>query len=454
MTNHVLDQITFFTTCKAFAGSVAIAQQNALLSWKSLGLNILLVGDDAGSKEAAEKYGTQWIKNVARNAAGTPLVNDIFDKAAEAATTPYLAYINADIITPVSLLSALESLFQSNVVEDKFLFCVRRKNLPISWQFDANLEWQKTVSEIDEEYGSWDLSNAVDLFVFSRKLFDPIPEFAIGRMSWDNWLLAKAHSVEASIIDASMAAELFHPIHGYAEHAEGWQSIAYGKEAKKNQQLSAGHGLNLDQAMTHCMLADGSICNADYHTAHALGIHCETHPEKELAAGLKYIADSGTDLSAAAKADVLRTLLWRNQRYFPVWASAQIPEKKIEMAIQEALYFINSGKPASALNGIQDLVGSDILHSVLNHELYIWGAGSAGARALSFFSRHGISIVGFLDSNSALHGESINGIGVISLTDYMQKPKPSKLIVASMYLEEISEQLETQGLTRGLDFYA
>ena len=93
--------ITIFITPKGFDREhIALIQRNAIRSWKALGddVDILLIGDDPGVEENAAALGVRYVKEVKRNASGTPMLDDIFRIAREKSDSPLLAYVNADII--------------------------------------------------------------------------------------------------------------------------------------------------------------------------------------------------------------------------------------------------------------------------------------------------------------------------------------------------------------------
>ena len=60
---------------------------------------------------------------------------------------------------------------------------------------------------------------AIDWFVFSDRLFDPIPPFLVGRAAFDNWMIWKART-RGPVIDATEAVIAIHQPHDYA-HLDG-----------------------------------------------------------------------------------------------------------------------------------------------------------------------------------------------------------------------------------------
>ena len=102
--------ITLFTTTKDFTGIYKTIQMNALKSWRSISndIEIIILGDSKGSKEAAEEVGAEYIPHVKCSDQGTPLLSDLFQQADERAKYSILTFINADIILPNNFLSSIQ----------------------------------------------------------------------------------------------------------------------------------------------------------------------------------------------------------------------------------------------------------------------------------------------------------------------------------------------------------
>ncbi len=92
--------ITLFSGPKPFAGHVGLIQDNAIASWTRLGegVEVLLLGDEPGIREAAQRHGVRHLPRVSRTASGTPRLDAMFALARESATHRLLCYANADVI--------------------------------------------------------------------------------------------------------------------------------------------------------------------------------------------------------------------------------------------------------------------------------------------------------------------------------------------------------------------
>lgn len=435
-------------------------QNNALTSWARLGLNVLVLGNDPGTAEISRQLGFTHLPSVRCNSQGTPLLSSLFDTAKESSNTDYLAYLNADIILQPDFQQAILNLIRQIKAGQDILLSCRRMNIPLNERLPlSDSACNKKLDKLKETYGSWDASNAVDLFLFNRDLFEAIPDFAIGRMQWDNWLLWQGKERGASIIDATEDITLLHPIHGYAEHTAGWQEITQGREAQHNRELASGHQLNLADACTHYM-SRGVIKGKSNSIVQNTSTLFSANPEKELKGCLHYLATDIDSRDYRYTVDGCRTLLWRNKAYFPTYESLHWNNRLLGQAVMNASDLAKEGKLSEALQSIQDFLCRGLLQTLqtsneVGKKLVLWGGGELGRRALDLLNRHNILVSGFIDQDTSKQGKLIDGIPVIAM-DISQVENMANcfILVSSMYQSEIISELENLGLSFGKHFTA
>src|SRR5690242_1228043 len=104
--------LSIFSVPKPFRSDIAVAQRNAIESWRRLhpDCEIILCGDEDGTEAAAEEFGAKYIADVPRNGYGTPLISAVFELAGGAASHPMLCYVNADIILLRDLILAIAAV--------------------------------------------------------------------------------------------------------------------------------------------------------------------------------------------------------------------------------------------------------------------------------------------------------------------------------------------------------
>jgi len=229
--------ITFFTTAKPFRGHLGVIQNNALRSWKLLGpdVEVILFGDDEGSAEAAARLGLRHEPNVERNEQGTNLVSSLFEKAQQIAKHDLVCYCNCDIVVTNDFRRAA-SLLQS--WQSRFLMVGRRWDTDITAPIDfSQASWEKDLLALAHSTGFQRAYFNIDYFLFTKGLYQDVPPFAIGRLTWDNWLVWKVRELQVPIVDASAMVCAVHQNHDYSHHPQGMQGVWEGEEARRNVEL-------------------------------------------------------------------------------------------------------------------------------------------------------------------------------------------------------------------------
>ncbi|MFZ3212878.1 MAG: hypothetical protein WA188_15355 [Terriglobales bacterium] len=229
--------LTLFALPKAFRGHIDVIQRNAIRSWAELkpAPEILLFGDDAGTAEIAQEFGLWHIPSIRRNEFGTPLMGDFFQQAQSVATHDTLCYVNSDIILLADFPQAVARIAR---FREKFLMVGRRLDLDLAepLRFDAN-GWGASLRSRALSQGTMNIARSIDYFVFPRNLYPPLPEMALGRFWWDNWLIWKAHAVGAAVVDATAVVLAIHQNHDHSHYAGGREAMLAGEEATRNCRL-------------------------------------------------------------------------------------------------------------------------------------------------------------------------------------------------------------------------
>ena len=230
--------LTIFSCPKPFRGHIDIIQRNAITSWTLLNPKpeILLMCDEEGTAEVCQDYGLRHILEVERNKHGKPLINSIFAKAEKAAKYPLMCYVNCDIILMDDFIDVIKRLKDMR----NFLLIGQRTDVPISKAVDfSRPNWEKKLQFFAAEKGLPHPPTGIDYFVFPQGLFGNIPPFAIGRMVWDAWLVYRAHTSGAKIINATSAVTAIHQNHDYAHQHDGLKGI-FQTEVRANLKLAGG----------------------------------------------------------------------------------------------------------------------------------------------------------------------------------------------------------------------
>lgn len=242
--------VTIFSTPKPFAGHIAVIQRNAIASWKRLhpDVEIVLVGDDAGSAEACAELDLRHIPTVAKNRHGTKYLASIYDQVQQAARHDLLCHVNCDIVLMPDFLRALKRVAREY---SSFLMAGQRWDLDVTQPINLEDGWEARIRELAMAANRQRPPQWIDYFAFRKGMFaGVIPQFVIGRPGWDNWLLWHAMTIGTPAIDASRAVMAVHQNHDYSYHLDGEKGVWYGEEARENYRLGmeAGKYATLRQA--------------------------------------------------------------------------------------------------------------------------------------------------------------------------------------------------------------
>lgn len=248
--------LTIFSIPKPFQGHHGVIQTNAIRSWIALrpACEVILFGNEEGIAEIACELGIRHIPDVDCNEYGTPLLNSALSLAQNIAKYQLMCYVNADIILLSDFITAIGQIQKS-----PFLIVGRRTDLKITQALNFNaLGWELRLCSVINEQGILHDKTGQDYFVFTRGLFKDIPPFAVGRFTWDNWLIYYTRFLRIPVIDATGVVTAIHQNHDYSYHSNGWKGLWEGPEAQRNLELSGGtrYCFSLSDA-THILTQNG-----------------------------------------------------------------------------------------------------------------------------------------------------------------------------------------------------
>ena len=186
--------------------------------------------------DVADELGVRHLPDVVCNQWGTPLVSSIFDMARNASNSPVLVYINADVLLMPDFVSVARKAFE---YAEKFLVVGRRWDLDVVDALSFNADWVSALCQNVGVNGSLHAPGGSDYFIFSRSSFTEIPDFAIGRAGWDNWMIYRGLQQEWPVIDATESLLVIHQNHDYAHLPDGQMHYDL-EETKINAQLGGG----------------------------------------------------------------------------------------------------------------------------------------------------------------------------------------------------------------------
>jgi len=249
--------ITVFSGPKPFAGHIGVIQDNAIASWARLGrgVEVILIGDEPGSSEAAERHAVRHLPQVVRTESGTPRLDAMFATIRESATRDLLCYVNADVILMPDLLTCAAEVagrFAS------FLVVGQRWDLDVRERLRFDPGWDEVLRGEVARRGRRHPPSGSDYFVFPRSCFESMPAFALGRAGWDNWMIYHARLQRWPVVDASESITVIHQDHDYA-HLPGGQPHYRLPESDRNLELAGGRPTVFTLSDTDWVLSGGHL---------------------------------------------------------------------------------------------------------------------------------------------------------------------------------------------------
>lgn len=203
--------ITIFTIPYKFEGIFKVRQENAIQCWQRIvkDVEIILFCDDSGVDKAAKQFGCVHVPDIGRNQWGTPLVSDAFMKAQEVAKYDVMAWLNADILVNEAWAKAVLACAEKF---PQFLAVGQRWDTPSidkPLDFSGNEWWNHVLLQVKSS-GKLHSVGGIDNFAFRRGLYKEMPPFAVGKSSWDNWLVADPVNKRFPVINVTPACVIVH----------------------------------------------------------------------------------------------------------------------------------------------------------------------------------------------------------------------------------------------------
>jgi len=234
-------QLTIFTTLKPFDEHTKRIQINAIKSWLLLDPTpeICIFGNASGSKEIAKEFNLKHFPYLRCSSSGAPYANMMFEMVETMSKNTILAYLNGDIILNNTFVAAIQQLYKQF---SKFLMVGCRWDTNITEYIDYdNPEWQNYILDIIKQQGKLHGPTGIDYFVFTKRLWQLIPPFIIGRAHWDNGLMALSSSLDIPIIDATAQVLAVHQNHDYSHMVGGKDEVWKGQDAIHNLKIVGGY---------------------------------------------------------------------------------------------------------------------------------------------------------------------------------------------------------------------
>ena len=235
--------ITMFTTFKLSSAKLSIVRRT-LHNWASLRPSlqpVLYITNEqhAGSGEIlneARVLGWQVyrVPLVAHNTS-LPVLKNMFRHVFNVSQTKFYGFANGDILFTNELIETLLYLDVS-IQWKRFLISSRRTNVDEKILPNRSSD-MKTLLRIGKR-GTLFLPNSADLFITTSSSYPwhLVHPFVVGRVGYDNWLLAQALIWKIPVVDITNTAPSLHQTDEEGNRA-GFSSILSSEERNRNLQF-------------------------------------------------------------------------------------------------------------------------------------------------------------------------------------------------------------------------
>jgi hypothetical protein len=176
------------------------------------------------------------LRNVAQNKSGTPLISSMFQLARENSKGDLLCIINADMLLMPDFLEAAR---KSRTLREKFVLLSQRWDLDVTQPIEFTEGWQNRLRLTVQSQGALHRPAGSDFFLFPLSCFLDIPNFAIGRAGWDNWMIYQARREKWTVIDCTPSVMIVHQNHDYS-HLPGGRPHYEHPDTNENIRLAGG----------------------------------------------------------------------------------------------------------------------------------------------------------------------------------------------------------------------
>ena len=232
---------------------------------------LFFLGQRPEPAEIAREFGLVYVPEIKCNQWGTPLVSDLFEQAESHSTSPVLSYVNSDIVLFDDFARAVTRVAD---LTPQFLMVGRRNDLDIPDDLSFQDGWSEALRQRARREGKLQIARSIDYFAFSRGLYPAMPPLAIGRFWWDNWLLWRARSLNATVVDATSEVLIVHQNHDYSHTTYGRskEELMASEECILNARLTCADSADYDDGFfwryaytiddaTHKLAANGLTSN-------------------------------------------------------------------------------------------------------------------------------------------------------------------------------------------------
>ena len=216
---------------------------------------IILLGTDEGTAEAAEEFGVRHVPGIDYGDSNSPRLDSMHREVEREAQHPLLCIVNADIILMDDFMQAVERVSQR---AKKFLMMGQRHNLDVDQAMEFGPDWTAELRSQVAKTGSLGARTGEDYIVFPRGFFGEIPPLDVGHSYTDGWLLYEGRRRKLDLIDTSAVVMAIHQNYNYRQIQNSNQGLVNDPQTIRNELLSGGPShMLIVKDRTHILTSKG-----------------------------------------------------------------------------------------------------------------------------------------------------------------------------------------------------
>jgi len=160
----------------------------------------------------------------------------MFELARKHSDSPLLSIINTDILLMPDFVKWAQRARQEL---RRFVLMGQRWDVNVRRDLEFFHGDSQELLRMIKEEGRLHPRGGSDYFLFPRECYASVPDFAIGRAGWDNWMIYEARQRGWHAVDATGAIQIIHQDHDYS-HLPGSQAHYRLPETGENIRLAGG----------------------------------------------------------------------------------------------------------------------------------------------------------------------------------------------------------------------
>ena len=242
--------VTLFTTVK-YSASKNYIYKNTIQNWALLKpdvIPVLFIHLNASAEffvDFARQRNWHVFQVPKTGVSGLPVLRHMFMEVQRLFDTPFYGYANGDILFDGNLTNTIRELIKLKKRSSNLLVIGQRTN----W----HVKWQQNISSL-QEIGNYATSgklytpDAQDYFLSTYEGFpwSNIPDFVVGRIAYDNWIVVTALMKQIPLVDATNTITALHQTDARGDR-EGAMAVA-----KRVNRLLAGEKFSYRLGSTLC----------------------------------------------------------------------------------------------------------------------------------------------------------------------------------------------------------